>query len=380
MADEDVLIHADDRGSWGWAGSLLVPARASGPVNHYADFDRDRQEERAADAGTAWLSAQWGVHWSAQWGPDGAGRFEIRYRNDPEAGDGLLRCACLCRIRGGTVRGAVDQARAYRGSLASGLPGHVRAEPLTRAEDVHGWLVPFDEPGPGNSQTEIIKRLTWRQTLRPDADRTVTLLVARLSGRRVPWEPMLRRLATLPFPAVLSVGIEPFQRSAAFRLGLQTLADQYAALARPAANPPPQSTPEPPDHFAAQAAQRYAHYVRQHASPAFRIRISLAGARELPEHLGGWLLTALGDGGPESGGSAASALRPLPDERDTAWTNLTTLSAAWLTDTFRGRLPEVVLGPVERDLMVLVDLAEARSLIQLPISWPGEPELFAGAE
>jgi Effector Associated Constant Component 1 len=376
VSNEDVLIHADEQGSWGWAGFRLIPALGPETANHFADFDRSRREERAADAEAAWLAAQWGVHWSPQWGPGGAGRFELRYRNDPAAGDGLVRCACLCRVRAASARAAVDQARAYRGSLASGLPGHVRADPLTGAADVHGWLVPFEAPGPGDSQVELIKKLTWQRAVRQDLGRSLTVQVARLAARRVSWEPLLRRLGGLPFPAVLSIGFEPFARSSAFRTGLEQLAEQYAQLARPASGSAVYSATTLADPFTAKASQRYAQYAHQYDAPGFRIRISLVGEQELPGQLGTWLAAALGDIGPD--GASASALVPLPHERELAWTNVATLGAGWLPDTYRGSLPDSELGPLERELLTLVDLAEIRSLIQLPISWPGHPELFAG--
>lgn len=376
MIDDEVLVSTDHRGSWGWAGFRLTPVLGLEATYQYADLTQEERAARVAAAESAWLAAQWTEYPP----PGGMHRFELRYRNDPAAGPASLRCACLCRVRGGTREAVVEHARWVRDSLAGALPSHVRAEPLADAMSVRDWLVPFDGPTGPESQIELVKRISWQRTVRQDTGRNATILVSRLSPRRVSWEPALRQLAALPFPAILTVGFEPFPRNPSFRAGLQHLASQYSMLAGPAKGLYSGSTP--PDPFAGYASRCYGLYAQKYDGPAFRVRISLAGQQDLPGPLGAWLANALsgaGGAGTDSGGaSGAVALRPAPHERTLAWTNLATLGASWLGETYRGPLPDSALGPLERELLNLVDREEASSLVQLPVAWPGHTPLYAG--
>jgi hypothetical protein len=368
MSAEDVLVNSDPQGHWGWAGFRLTPVLGIEATSQYADLTLNRREEWAADAEAAWLEAQWmsGIR----------GRFEIRYRNDPAAASPRLSCACLCRIQGSTGEDVVDAARTFRDHLAAALPPHVTAERFTDARDVHAWLVPFGGPEVPSALTEVVKRLSWQATVRQDSGRNATIVVSRYATRRSSWEPGLRKLAALPFPAMLTVGLEAFPRSRSFRAGLEDLADTYQMLAQPARGLPVFSVSTRSDPFAARAALLYGRYAGQYDGPAFRIRISLAGERPLPPDLGAWLAGTLSDDGtdPEVG---ATAVAPLPQELGQAWANVATLGAGWLADTYRGRLPGSALGDVERELMRLVDLSEARAAVQLPIAWPGHLPLYA---
>jgi hypothetical protein len=383
VAEQDVLVHSGQQGCWGWAGFRLTPVLGLEATHQYADLTQIQRAERVADAETAWLSAQWtsqvGGQQNGQPAPFGVGRFEIRYRNDPDSPVPVVRCACLCRVRSADPdpEAVVDKARNYRNGLTIGLPSHVRAEPLADAVEVRDWLVPFESPGEGDSLVDVRKKLSWQRTVRQDTGRNATLIVSRLAARRVSWEPALRELAALPFHAVLTIGFEPFPRWPALRAGLEQLSAQYAMLARPAQGSPLYSVSTPPDPYAAQAAQVYGQAAQQYDGPAFRVRISLAGEQTLPPHLGAWLAAALSDPGP-GGDAGAVALSPQPHERSVCWTNLATLGASWLTDTYRGSLPDRAVGPLEREVLTLVDLTEARSLIQLPIEWPGHTPMFAG--
>ena len=378
MIDDEVLVSTDHQGSWGWAGFRLTPVLGLEATYQYADLSQEQRAARVADAEAAWLAAQWTEYRPAA----GVHRFELRYRNDPAAGPAALRCACLCRVRGATREAMVEQARRIRDGLAGTLPSHVRAETLGDAVAVRDWLVPFDSPTGPESQVELVKRISWQRTVRQDTSRNATILVSRLSPRRVSWEPALRQLAALPFPAILTVGFEPFPRNPSFRAGLEQLAGQYGMLAGAAEGSPLYSVSTPPDQFAGYAARCYGLYAQKYDGPAFRVRISLAGQQDLPGPLSAWLANALsgaGVAGTDSGGaSGAVALRPVPHERTLAWTNLATLGANWLGDTYRGPLPDTALGPLERELLNLVDREEASSLVQLPVAWPGHTPLFAG--
>jgi len=366
MSGGDVLVHRDQLGYWAWAGFRLTPVLGVEATHQYADFALDRREELAADAERAWLSAQWAR---------GAGRFEIRYRNDPGSVTALLRCACLCRVRADGEQEVTAAARHARERLAVGLPGFVRAEPMAADAEVHDWLVPFPEPAAERGQVEILRGLSMRGSVRREFGRNATVLVAGYAQHRVSWEPMLRRLAALSFPAMLTIGLEAFPASRPFSAGLDQLAAVYDKLAQPAEGLPLFSGSTPRDEHAALAALRYRAFSRQYDRLGYRVRISLAGQRPLPAELGEWLAGALSSGSDPAVG--AEAVQPAFHERAAAWGNLATLGAAPLPDTHRRALPDTALGPLERELLNLADRTELGAVVQLPIAWPGRPALYS---
>lgn len=376
MPEYDALVSSDATGSWGWAGFRLVPVLGGPPSHPLAVFSPAEAEARTAHDEAAWLSAQWHSRLG--------GRFEVRYRNEPPAaGDrsaagspGRLRCVCLCRVQEANPGRAAAAAVALRDQLAASLPGHVRAEPLADARELQNWLVPFPLPSADGTHAEIAKVLTARPASRPGARRQAIAAVSTYSTDRVSWEPLLRRLDALPFPAVLTVGIKCVPSSDALQQGLAQLAADYAELARPAAGSPPYSDISPGDEFAGYAAKRCAEDARRYNGPLFRLRISLAAAQPLPADLAGWLAQALSARG-AAPAAGARVLLPVPGEREQAWRNIASLSGTWLARTHLGALPLEAVAPELRDLMVMADLAEARCAVQLPVAWPGRPPLYA---
>ena len=408
MNADATLSAPDPQGCWAWAGMRVLPVLGGPPAYAHTGLDADRLVELVADDEAAWLAALWGLPEA-----NGESRFELRYRNDlagiteisgrdvtggvvgtagaanpPTSGRSgpsspagnrprLLDCACLCRVRAADPAAAERAALVLRDRLAGVLPGHVRAEPLADRAGLRAWLVPFEAPAVPSGQAEITKDLVCRPLARPVGGRNAVVAVSRYCTVRVPWEWALRRLAELPFPALLTVGFKPFPRSEQFRTGLERLADEYARLARPARGLPIYDGAAGGDGFAQYAADRCAQYARQYDGPAFQLRISLAAAGPLPADLPAWLARSL-SGRDADPGTGARVAVPVPGDRAAAWRNVASLGGAWLRDTYLGPLPDAAVGPVERELLNLADLAEARSVLQLPVAWPGRPPLHAG--
>ena len=377
MGIDEALVASDGMGGRGWAGFRLAPVLGGPPAHQHTGLTTTELEARVAADESAWLSSLW----SAAAG--GSGRFEIRYRNDPSAPGGsngrphLLRCACLCRAEGTTTDEAASSAITLRDRLAVGLPSHVRAESMTGTDELYNWLVPFEAPDWERGQAEIAKALTCRPVGRRHPRQNAIAAVSRYSARRVPWEPALRRLAELPFPAVLTVGVMPFPRSEPFRYGLEQLAADYDELAQPVRAVAVYGGAVPGDEFAQYAAERGKMAARQYyQGPAFRLRISLAATRPLPDDLPTWIAEAL-SGGTADPEARAVARGPAPDDRYEAWRNFTSIGAVWMPATYLGPVPEHVVAPELRELLNLADLAEAGSAVQLPVAWPGRPQLYA---
>jgi hypothetical protein len=372
---DEALVASDGMSCRGWAGFRLAPVLGGPPRHRNTDHTETELEARVAADESAWLASLWSASGSTD-------RFEIRYRNDPRPPGSingrprLLRCACLCRAEGSSTDDAASAAIALRDRLALSLPGHVRPEPMAGGDELFGWLVPFDAPAWESGQAEIAKVLTCRPAGRRNSRHRAIVSVSRYSTRRVSWEPTLRRLAELPFPAVLSIGIKSFPRSEALRVGLEQLADDYEKLAQPVEPSMVLGGAATGDRFAEYAAERCKTYARQYYGPAFRLRISLAAAQPLPDDLPASIAGAL-SGQPDEPGAHAMVRRPGVDDRYEAWRNLTSLGAVWMRETYLGQVPEHVVMPELRELLNLADLAEAGSVVHLPVAWPGRPQLYA---
>jgi hypothetical protein len=76
--------------------------------------------------------------------------------------------------------------------------------------------------------------------------------------------------------------------------------------------------------------------------------------------------------------SATGAVRPVQvaaAELDRVVGEFRALGAPWLPATYQQRLP-AELAPLDRLLHSLADVAEAASVLSLPVHWPGMPPVF----
>lgn len=358
------LIVADAAGAWGWAGLRLTARRELAATHAYLELPAAERERRIADTEAAWLASQWTDADQA--------RFEVRYLTVPEMH--RLECAALVRVNGASAAAALDAVNRRLGALAQ-LPPHVAADPLESAAEVRDWLVPFD-PHPRGA-LEIRKRVRWAPIARRGTARGIGIAFGELGapgepgGERVSWEPLLRALAALPFRAMLGVCFVPFPAGSAFQAHLAHLVAEYEALAAPVTSSPLFSQNLPADPFAVDAAPRYARARRLYSGLCYRVRISLAAERELPQYIGELMAAAV------SPGNGAAALRPTADEMPTVRGNLGALNTDWPAATYLQGAPPEAFGPVERVLADLVDAGQGAAALRLPVEWPGHEELFA---
>ena len=360
--DRKALIVADPAGAWGWAGLRLIARRELAATHAYLELPAAERERRIADTEAAWLASQWTDADQA--------RFEVRYLTLPH--QHRLECAALVRVNGASAAAALDAVDRRLDALAL-LPPHVAADPLQSAAEVRDWLVPFD-PHP-RGVFEVRKRVAWAPISRRGAARTTGIVFDEFGGpggERVSWEPLLRALAALPFRAMLGVCFVPFPAGPAFQAHLAHLAAEYTALAEPAASSPLFSQTLPADPFAADAAPRYARARRVYSGLCYRVRISLAAERELPQYIGELMAAAVSPGG------GAVALRPTADEMPTVRGDLGALNTDWPAATYFQGAPPDAFGPAERVLADLVDAGQGAAVLRLPVEWPGHEELFAG--
>lgn len=361
QAGHKALIVVDPAGAWGWAGLRLTARRGLAATHAYLELPAAERERRIGETEAAWLAAQWTDADQA--------RFEVRYLTLPDLG--RLECAALVRVNGATAAAAQDAAD-RRLAAAAQLPPHVAADPLESAAEVRDWLVPFD-PHP-RGVLEIRKRVLWAPISRRGTARTTGIAFGEFGGsggERVSWEPLLRALAALPFRAMLGVCFVPFPAGPAFQAHVAHLAAEYEALAAPVASSPIFSQRLPAEPFAVDAAPRYARARRLYSGLCYRVRISLAAERELPQYIGELTAAAVSPGG------GAVALRPTADEMPTIRGDLGALNTDWPAATyFRGAPPEA-FGPAERILAELVDAGQGAAVLRLPVEWPGHEELFA---
>jgi len=361
--DRKALIVADPAGAWGWAGLRLTARRGLAATHAYLELPAAERERRIADTEAAWLASQWTDADQA--------RFEVRYLTLP--GLRRLECAALVRVNGASAAATLDAVDRRLDALAH-LPPHVAADPLESAAEVRDWLVPFD-PHP-HGALEIRKRVAWAPISRPGTARTAGIAFGEFGGpggERVSWEPLLRALAALPFRAMLGVCFVPFPAGPGFHAHLAHLAAEYEALAAPVASSPVFRQTLAADPFAVDAAPRYARARRIYTGLCYRVRISLAAERELPQYIGELMAAAVSPGG------GAVALRPSADEMPTVRNDLGALNTDWPAATYFQGAPPTAFGPAERVLAELVDAGQGAAVLRLPVEWPGHEELFAAS-
>ncbi|HEV2782718.1 MAG TPA: hypothetical protein VGX25_25280 [Actinophytocola sp.] len=385
-----IATHGTDRW-WAWAASRVVPVAAN-PRD-----GRDGPKRRAAPTGPATTvhnvhsgSAHTVVQAGVVHGdvhvhdggrttpvPDDSGwlrscwaplaeveaAIEMRYLTRP--GDSGLDGFLIVRAPGRDRGEAEHRVAALRARLGV-LPSRVTAAPVTEEAETRGILTPFRPHGEG--VVEVRKRLTVQRTNRDDAHHPWLTAVTPFGTEHRPWDPLWTELATLPFHAMLSVGLAPYAVGPGLRSHLAARAADLARLA--GQGPPPTgvwSVPRPPDEFARTAHELISDAIRRYTDRAFVIRVSLAAERPIPSFLAELVATTISAPTANHGFAAAApvVVRPGPVDLPTAWSNITALNfAPWSADTRGG--PAEAIGDLERVLGTIVDVDEAAAAFRLP--------------
>lgn len=365
---------------WAWAASRMTGATAAGehpqapdlpvPVGGSSTHNTfDGTARTVIQAGSVgqlhvhqhgdapddrpWLRALW-----TRAEPDRA-VVELRYLHDP--GSSRLDAFLIVRCERPDRNAAADAADRLRSDLST-----TRAEPVTSDRTLSGILSPFQPHSDG--LVEIRKPLRAARTTRGDSGNPWLAAVIpwrRGNGER---DPLWRDLAALPFRSMLSVGLTPYRIGPGIR---KLLADRAAMLAR-LASPGPSLTysvyggSQPADQFAVHAHPLLMDAVGRYADIAFQIRVSVAAAGPLPEQFAELVAAAISPPGTGFAGAPAAVVRPGPQERDTAWRNVTALNFDPLPAAhLQGHAPEAI-GELERTLGALADIDEAAAAFRLP--------------
>jgi TIR domain-containing protein len=330
VTDDGVVVASTATAHWAWVGLRLLP-------NAYGEPDA---ESEIVTAERAWLAGQWTTDHGTRW--------EIRYTNN---GPGRpVSCVLLGRVHGrdlGVVRAA---AVALRGRLAI-TPRHVRAEPITNADEIRAALSP-----PRTDLVAVRKRLAWAWCGRRDTDREVCFAVSPLVAAGRPWQAVLDGLARLTARTTVAVYLEPYQPSPVLAGHLSRLAVEYATLAVEGRSSPMWTVRPPADPFAVTAAPGYQEATHRYTGHCYRLRVSVAADGPIEP---GFAALLAGD---------AVACRPAPSDVDGMWRDLATLEREWLDETYRQGAPAGKLGDAERILCDLVDLTEAGTAFRFPVA------------
>ena len=364
LADGAFLSTSDGAGAWTWAGVRLSADGGIEAMQRFGDLSFDQRRQRLADEAKAWLAAQWET-------PVAGSRFEVRFATGAKAS--TVQAALLARVRAATPNEARRLAaeRLQRAAGAdSGLPRHVRRRPIASQEEgeLRAWL---GYPNRVADFVEVRKHLSADRIARGGT----TLRYAVCHGffdSGAAWDAWWRSFAALRFPAVLSIGFDPYDADdPTFRSLLERRAAQLEELARPGVPSPLNPYQVPPDPAAQAAEPGYRRAMTRYAGRCFRIRVALAGAQPFPRALVESLAATI-----SSVPGAARAVRVEPAEFDQVVAEFRALGApAWLPATYQQRLPAPPDG-LDQLLHSLVDVAEAASVLSLPVNWSGMPPVF----
>ncbi len=361
LADGAFLSASDGSGCWAWAGARLSADGRIGATDRFADLSWDERRKRLAERETAWLAAQWDP-------PAPGNRFEVRFATG--AGPQKVRAAFLVRVLAGTPAEARQLAgqRLRRAAGGDGaLPSHVRAQPIALETELRDWL---GYPGQVGGFVEVRKHLSGDRIARGGTVLSYAVCHG-FFGPGAAWDAWWRSFAALPFPAVLSVGFDPYDAdNPAFRSLLQRRVTELEELARPGVPSPLNPYQVPPERAARSAVPGYRRALARYAGHCFSIRVALASAQPLPailvESLAGTVSSAIG---------AARAVQVVTAELDQAVGEFRALGAPWLPATYERDLPAAP-DALDRLLHTLADVEEAASVLSLPVHWPGLPPVF----
>jgi hypothetical protein len=360
-AEAAFLCTSDGSGCWTWAGARLSADGRIDATQRYADLSWDERSKRLAEQETAWLAAQWDA-------PVPGNRFEVRFATGAKAAK--VQAALFVRVLGATQ----DEARRLAGERlrrAAGpngaLPPYVGARLIDSEAELHAWL---GYPAQVGSFVEVRKYLSAGRIARGGTTLSYAVCHGFFDSGGA-WDAWWRSFAALPFPAVLSIGFEPYDaNNPAFRNLLQRRAAELEGLARQGVPSPLNPYQVPADRAAQAALPGYRRALTRYAGRCFSIRLALASAQPLPLTLTESLVTTV------SSVTGAARAVPVSDaELNQVVGEFRVLGAPWLPATYQRGLPAQLDG-LDRLLHSLADVPEAASVLSLPVHWPGMPPVF----
>jgi len=359
--DGPFLSTEDGSGCWTWAGVRLSADGRIGATQRYADLSWDERRKRLAEQEAAWLAAQWDASLPGS-------RFEVRFATPATAEK--VKAAFLVRVLAATPgearRRAVERLR--RAADPNGaLPPHVTAEPLESETELRTWL---GYPARVGDFIEVRKHLAAGRITRGGAGLAYAVRHGCFDSGAA-WDAWWRSFAALTFPAVLSIGFDPYDAdNPAFRTWLNRRATELGELASQGVPSPVNPYPVPPDPAARSAAPGYYRALARYAGRCFSLRVALASGRPLPATLVESLVRTV-----SSTTGAARAVPVAAAELDRAVGEFRVLGAPWLPVTYQQDLPAELDG-LDRLLHSLADVEEGASVLSLPVHWPGMPSVF----
>jgi len=361
LAEPSFLSTNDGSGCWTWAGVRLSAEGRIDATQRYADLSWDERLKRLTAQETAWLAAQWDT-------PAPGSRFEVRFATGARAEK--VQAAFLVRVLAATP----DEARHLAGKRLrratdqnGALPPHVRARPIATDAELRTWL---GYPSRVDRFVEVRKHLSAGRIARGGTALPHAVCHGFFDSGAA-WDAWWRSFAALPFPAVLSIGFDPYDAdNPAFRSLLYRRAVDLEELARQGIPSPLNPYPVPPDRAAQAAAPGYRRALTRYAGHCFSIRVALASAQPLPPTLVESLVGTV-----SSTTGAARAVRVADAELGQAVGEFRALGAPWLPATYN---QDVSAAPdaLDRLLHSLADVEEAASVLSLPVHWPGMPPVF----
>ena len=171
----------------------------------------------------------------------------------------------------------------------------MRARPIDSEEELRTWL---GYPSQVSDFTEVRKHLSAQ---RIDRGGTALAYAVRhgFFDSGAAWDAWWRSFASLPFPAVLSIGFDPYDAdNPAFRSLLHRRTSELEELARQGVASPLNPYRVPPDRAAQAAVDGYRRALTHYTGRCFSIRVALASAQPLPvtlaESLAGTVSAAIG--------------------------------------------------------------------------------------
>jgi hypothetical protein len=361
LADSAFLSTNDASGCWMWAGVRLSAEGRIEATQRFADLSWDERRKRLTEQEMAWLAAQW-------YAPAPGNRFEVRFTTGASAAK--VQSAFFVRVLAATPgearRLAGERLRRAAGPNGA-LPPHVSARSIDSEAELRAWL---GYPSQVSDFTEVRKHLSAHRIARGGAGLAYAVRHGFFDSGAA-WDAWWRSFAALPFPAVLSIGFDPYDAdNPAFRRLLHRRAMELEELARQGVPSPLNPYPVPPDRAAQAAVDGYRRALTRYAGRCFSIRVAMASEQPLPvtlaESLAGTVSAATG---------AARTVRAAATELDQVVGELRALGAPWLPVTYQRGLPAEIDG-LDRLLHSLADAAEAASVLSLPVHWPGMPPVF----
>lgn len=355
------LTAIDGSGCWTWAGARLFADGRIDATQRYADLSWDERRKRLSAQEAAWLSAQWRA-------PSAGSRFEVRFTTGAKSEK--VMAAFLVRVLAATP-GEARRLAAERLGLAAGpqgaLPSHVGSQPIDSEEELRRWL---GYPAQVDGFVEVRKHLSADRVARGGA-RLAHAVCHGFFDSGAPWDSWWRSFAALPFPALLSIGFDPYDADTpAFRRVLQHRAAELEVLSQPGVPSPLNPYRVPPDRAAQAALPGYRRALARYAGRAFNIRLALISAQAIPPMLAESLVRTV-----SSVNGAVRAVQVAPAELDYATAEFRALGAPWLPATYQQNLPAQLDG-LDQLLHSLADVGEAASVLSLPLHWPGMPPVF----